>query len=209
MMHKNCTMMLTIKEGWYTHSIWQYIFQYRTVFITFIDDFVNFIVFSFFPYSGHTFHFPCFLLNRHLTSTMIQLVPYFLSGLSHRYFVLISEYLLCYPSATPVLKICPRKWLLCFYKFKNLIDKCKQKQKSFFKVLAGFSPLNLASSVSNYSFLRQNGCTWSPLFWYSLQVLKGLFNGLKSLNLLHQQVKLYEGGFSFSLFWDTTAGKCD
>lgn len=120
------------------HTTEFYIFQHRAAFITFIDDFVLFfltvlltvlliysyylflLTFYFFPCSRYMFHFPCFLLNKAFYLNN-ELVPCFLSGLSHRH-LYASIRILCYPSATAVLKICPRKWLLCFYKFKNLIE---------------------------------------------------------------------------------------
>lgn len=107
------------------HMTTLYILQHRTVFITFIDDFVNFVVFSFFPCSKYTFHFP-FKRASYFNSDPVS-ATFPVRSESQAPYVTIR--ILCYPSATAVLKICPRKWLLCFYKFKNLIETSANRSR--------------------------------------------------------------------------------
>lgn len=127
----------------YTHSIQQYIFQHRTVFITFMDNFVNFTVFYFFS-----------LFQVHVSFSLFPFkkAPYFNNDPVSATFLVRSESqppyasirILCYQSATAVLKICPRKWLLRFYKFKNAIEtSIKRSRKASSKCYD--SPLNLTS----------------------------------------------------------------
>lgn len=134
------------------YSIQQYIFQHRTVFIPFIHDFVNFSVFCFFS---------LFQAHASFSSFPFKKASYFNNDAVNATFLVSSESqapyasirILCYQSATAVLKICTRKWLLPFYKLKNVIETSinrsrKASSKRYNRSLS--FKFNVCSCVSEY-----------------------------------------------------------